>query len=104
MASLAADTFGELSDAGSEVVPSSAEGTLRAHGGSKIETPPEILWEKELLEVLGSKAERAGFEPAVGPKPYADLANRCLQPLGHLSGGVSPGKTGALRLVLTGGK
>jgi hypothetical protein len=31
------------------------------------------------------EADRAGFEPAVEPKPYAGLANRCLQPLGHLS-------------------
>ncbi len=66
MASLAADTFGEVPGTDSEVVPSPVEGTLRAQGGSKIETPPEILWEKELLEVLGKKAERAGFEPAVG--------------------------------------
>jgi hypothetical protein len=33
------------------------------------------------------KADRAGFEPAVGLAPYAGLANRYLQPLGHLSGG-----------------
>ncbi len=33
------------------------------------------------------EAERAGFEPAVqGNPPYDGLANRCLQPLGHLSG------------------
>src|SRR5215216_6271851 len=30
--------------------------------------------------------ERAGFEPAIQVAPYAGLANRCLQPLGHLSG------------------
>ena len=65
MATLAADTFRESRDTKAEVVPSLVEGTLRAHEGSKIETPPEILWEQELLEVLGSKAERAGFEPAV---------------------------------------
>lgn len=34
-----------------------------------------------------SPAERAGFEPAIGGKsPYAGLANRCNQPLCHLSG------------------
>ena len=32
------------------------------------------------------KADRAGFEPAVPLTRYAGLANRCLQPLGHLSG------------------
>ena len=31
------------------------------------------------------EADRAGFEPAVEVSPYAGLANRCLQPLGHLS-------------------
>jgi hypothetical protein len=31
-------------------------------------------------------AERVGFEPTIRGKPYDDLANRCLQPLGHLSG------------------
>ena len=31
------------------------------------------------------EADRAGFEPAVGFAPYAGLANRYLQPLGHLS-------------------
>ena len=29
--------------------------------------------------------DRAGFEPAVEREPYAGLANRYLQPLGHLS-------------------
>ena len=32
------------------------------------------------------KADRAGFEPAVPLSGHAGLANRCLQPLGHLSG------------------
>ena len=32
-----------------------------------------------------AKAERTGFEPAVGFDPYNGLANRRLQPLGHLS-------------------
>ncbi len=30
-------------------------------------------------------AERMGFEPTVRVTTYDDLANRCLQPLGHLS-------------------
>ena len=34
-------------------------------------------------------AEREGFEPSIRCNPYDDLANRCLQPLGHLS--VGPG-------------
>ena len=34
---------------------------------------------------MAKKADRAGFEPAVELTPYAGLANRYLQPLGHLS-------------------
>lgn len=30
-------------------------------------------------------AEREGFEPSIQYNPYDDLANRCLQPLGHRS-------------------
>ena len=30
-------------------------------------------------------AERMGFEPMIRVSPYNDLANRRLQPLGHLS-------------------
>ena len=30
-------------------------------------------------------AERGGFEPPVGLKPYTDLANRRIRPLCHLS-------------------
>ena len=42
---------------------------------------PEPRWAR------GWQAERAGFEPAVRVNyPYDGLANRCLQPLGHLSG------------------
>jgi hypothetical protein len=38
------------------------------------------------LAALVIAVERAGFEPAIQVAPYAGLANRCLQPLGHLSG------------------
>jgi hypothetical protein len=31
-------------------------------------------------------AERMGFEPMIRVSPYNGLANRRLQPLGHLSG------------------
>ena len=31
-------------------------------------------------------AETEGFEPSVPLTGYDDLANRCLQPLGHVSG------------------
>lgn len=41
-------------------------------------------------------AERGGFEPPVGCDTYDDLANRCLQPLSHLS------KTGAANQTRTG--
>ena len=34
------------------------------------------------------RAEREGFEPSIRVSTYAGLANRCLQPLGHLSGRV----------------
>ena len=30
-------------------------------------------------------AEPEGFEPSIRYNPYDDLANRCLQPLGHSS-------------------
>ena len=33
-----------------------------------------------------SLAETEGFEPSVPLTGYDDLANRCLQPLGHVSG------------------
>lgn len=41
----------------------------------------------ELLTITDNQrqAERAGFEPAVGLKPYTDLANRRIRPLCHLS-------------------
>ena len=35
--------------------------------------------------VQGTMAEREGFEPSVGDKPYAPLAGEYLRPLGHLS-------------------
>jgi hypothetical protein len=31
-------------------------------------------------------AETEGFEPSIHLTAYDDLANRCLQPLGHVSG------------------
>ena len=37
------------------------------------------------LRTALESVERAGFEPAIQVAPYAGLANRCLQPLGHLS-------------------
>src|SRR5205823_13721148 len=40
--------------------------------------------------IHGVVAERVGFEPTIRGKPYDDLANRCLQPLGHLSVAQSP--------------
>ena len=38
------------------------------------------------------KAERTGFEPAVGCDTYTDLANRRYRPLSHLSGGKIRGR------------
>src|SRR5690606_10257820 len=35
---------------------------------------------------LEDLAETEGFEPSVPVTRYDDLANRCLQPLGHVSG------------------
>lgn len=40
-----------------------------------------FLWKQKNIKM----AERAGFEPAIRCYPYDDLANRCLQPLGHRS-------------------
>ena len=40
------------------------------------------------------KTDRAGFEPAVPLTRYAGLANRCLQPLGHLSRGRDRSRSG----------
>src|SRR5438034_10714013 len=41
------------------------------------------------LDARTRRAEREGFEPSIRVSAYAGLANRCLQPLGHLSGRVS---------------
>ena len=38
-----------------------------------------------LFCLMRKMAERGGFEPPVSLAEYGDLANRCLQPLGHLS-------------------
>src|SRR3954469_17642554 len=40
------------------------------------------------LDARTRRAEREGFEPSIRVSTYAGLANRCLQPLGHLSGRV----------------
>ena len=60
----------------------------------KLEMPqnaPEWAHSRGLigLENIGWEwlADREGFEPSIPFKGYDDLANRCLQPLGHLSGG-----------------
>src|ERR1035437_4467477 len=37
------------------------------------------------LDARTRRAEREGFEPSIRVSTYAGLANRCLQPLGHLS-------------------
>src|SRR5712671_3262017 len=41
------------------------------------------------LDARTRRAEREGFEPSIRVSTYAGLANRCLQPLGHLSRRVS---------------
>jgi hypothetical protein len=40
-------------------------------------------------------AEREGFEPSIGDKPYTPLAGARLRPLGHLSGTLRPGMPGS---------
>ena len=45
------------------------EGTLRAHGGSKIEKTLQVPEVQELVASLSDITERAGFEPAVGTSP-----------------------------------
>ena len=54
------------------------------------EKPPDLRGfqnQREALTIADSdgKAERGGFEPPVGLKPYTDLANRRIRPLCHLS-------------------
>src|SRR6266513_4818013 len=43
------------------------------------------------LDARTRRAEREGFEPSIRVSTYAGLANRCLQPLGYLSGRVMKG-------------
>src|ERR1700693_1779671 len=47
-------------------------------GDSKMNSGP-------ILDARTRRAEREGFEPSIRVSTYAGLANRCLQPLGHLS-------------------
>lgn len=66
--------------------------TVPKENGSVAKTNPsssplESRNESNTPPCEGVKADRAGFEPAVEFAPYAGLANRCLQPLGHLSRG-----------------
>ncbi len=65
------------------------EGILRAADESKFEVLAQTPEFHELINTLDDElkeSERAGFEPAVESlQPYDGLANRCLQPLGHLS-------------------
>jgi len=54
--------------------------------GTKSGTKPEPEGESAVISAMKVKmAEREGFEPSIQVTPYDDLANRCLQPLGHLS-------------------
>ena len=60
-------------------------------GNSKMNSGPT-------LDARTRRAEREGFEPSIRVSTYAGLANRCLQPLGHLSGRISE-VIGAERLL-----
>ncbi len=53
---------------------------LGSYGAEQKKRTPSGPWPTALL-----RTDRAGFEPAVPLTRYAGLANRCLQPLGHLS-------------------
>ena len=64
---------------------STFEGNLRAMGQSKMEKTLQVPQMQELANTLSSITERPGFEPGVRFYPYDGLANRYLQPLGHLS-------------------
>lgn len=46
------------------------------------------------LREIQDETDRAGFEPAVPLTRYVGLANRCLQPLGHLSRGRDHSRSG----------
>src|SRR3954453_22276108 len=48
--------------------------------------PAELRAQRAAIVGNGSRAERAGFEPAMECEPHTRLAGECLQPLGHLSG------------------
>ena len=50
--------------------------------------------ESKLLTITDNQqqAERGGFEPPVGLKPYTDLANRRIRPLCHLSDPLTDGR------------
>ena len=64
------------------------EPTLDKTGTSGLRTAvPEFkaLKKQEPAPAGSFRAERAGFEPAVGFYPHAALAKRCFRPLSHLS-------------------
>src|SRR5215472_17432448 len=44
------------------------------------------LFERQRIRANGLLAETGGFEPPIRCDPYNGLANRRLQPLGHVSG------------------
>jgi hypothetical protein len=59
--------------------------------------PPRVASECEPVQI--QKAERAGFEPAVGFDPHAALAKRCFRPLSHLSGNSPANSIGRVPIV-----
>src|SRR5262249_51313174 len=58
---------------------------LRAHCSAK-RSCFSGLFERQWTRANGALAETGGFEPPIRCDPYNGLANRRLQPLGHVSG------------------
>src|SRR3954453_13824093 len=71
--------------AGPCFIPQVAKGNIAEWDGSRVRYPPHLTKQKARTMRAFCLAEREGFEPSIRCNPYDDLANRCLQPLGHLS-------------------
>jgi hypothetical protein len=69
-------TFGDISARGR---------TAGAVGSANRSCFPQMQNYRQVTASVPGRAERTGFEPAVGFNPYTGLANRRYRPLSHLS-------------------
>ena len=78
---------GGLGDRATKVLYHLVKTAALQRGSAIFSIPPALCCStiRRDRAVLMLLAERVGFEPTIRGKPYDDLANRCLQPLGHLS-------------------